>query len=126
MAHAQTAAPTDLGMFPPWWQILGAFLVVIALLIIFLRLLSRLQTGQTSRAGEILETHSVGPGRTVEVLRYRETVYSIYRHDAAGILLETRDADQYVPTARGPRADALRRLPFVDRLFGRGAGGDGA
>jgi hypothetical protein len=91
------AADPATSLLPPWWQILGAFVLVIALLILFLRILTRLQAGTARRDAGLLETHNLGAGRSVEVLQYRDGVYTIYRNDGAAVLLEKQDHATYVP-----------------------------
>ena len=103
-------------LLPPWWQILGAFLLVIALLFLFLRLLNRMQAGHAAHNSGLLENHNLGSGRRVEVVRFREGVYTIYRHDTAAVLLDKSDSESYEPPEPKHPVAGLR-IPFLEKYM---------
>jgi hypothetical protein len=63
----------------------------------------------------LLGVHGLGPGRTVERIRWRETVYTIYRQEKSLVLLES---EAYCAQEHGPAAARGRGLPgwIADRL----------
>ena len=109
---AAAAQPAD----PSWWKLLGALLLVFALLIGFLKLLGRLQRGSGGAEAALLKVHALGPRRGVEVLRCGETVYTLYRHDQSMVLLSEEPFD---PTRHEVRPPAPALAGWLDRLRGR-------
>jgi len=79
---------------PPWWQVIGGFLLVAGLLLLTMRLLSRWQTRSGGGKMSVLSVTSLGPRRTMECLRYGEEVLVVYRSEGAMILVERKPLDQ--------------------------------
>lgn len=102
----------------PWWQILGAFLLVAGLLLLTLRLLGRWQTG--GRGGEIavLSVTGLGPRRAVETVRSGDEVLVLYRSEGAMVLIERRSLAEHEALA------AERPASLAERLAERLRGGD--
>jgi len=108
-----TAAPTG---DPAWWKLIGACLLVFALLIVFLKFLGRLQRGGDGGAASLLRVHALGPRRGVEVLRCGETVYTLYRHDQSMVLLSKEPYDPQLHETADP---APTFAGWLSRLRGR-------
>ena len=107
------APHTALAAGPDWWRLLGALLVVLALLVLGLKLLQR-WLGARAAAGPagLLAAHRLGPGRTVDLVRWRDTVYVVYRTEGAALLLEREPFDPArhpVPARRGLSRRRLER-----------------
>jgi len=114
-APAATIAETGFG----WWRALGGTLAVFALLVLFLRLLSRWQTGAPRRGqAALLAVLPLGARREIEVLRLGARVHYVYRRDGALVLLgDDAIADWEVavtaspePAAPGAFARLARRI----------------
>ncbi|MCB1150693.1 hypothetical protein KDK88_04060 [bacterium] len=73
-----------------WWQILGAFLAVAALLLLTLRLLGRWQAARLPGDVRVLSVASLGPKRALETLRFGQEVLTFYRSEGSMVLLERR------------------------------------
>ncbi len=108
---AAAAQPGD----PSWWKLAGAFLLVFALLIVFLKILGRQQRGGGGAEASLLRVHSLGPRRGVEVLRCGETVYTLYRSDQAMVLL---DQEPFDPQRHDATTPAPSLAGWLDRLRG--------
>ena len=80
---------------PPWWQVIGAFLVVTGLLVITMRLLARLQGRTVGGDFQVLSVANLGPKRAVESLRYGDEVLVIYRSEGAMILVDRKSARDF-------------------------------
>lgn len=101
---------------PSWWKLVGALVLVFALLIGFLKVLGRLQRGTGGSEASLLKVHALGPRRGVEVLRCGETVYTLYRNDQSMVLLSEEPFDPARHEVR-PQTSAL--AGWLDRLRGR-------
>ncbi len=108
---AAASAPAD----PSWWKLAGAFLLVFALLIGFLKLLGRLQRGAGGDEASLLKVHSLGPRRGVEVLRCGGTVYTLYRNDQSMVLLSEEPFD---PARHEVQTPAPALAGWLGRLRG--------
>ncbi len=106
---AAAARPED----PSWWKLGGAFLLVFALLVLFLRLVGRLQRGAVAEDAALLRVQSLGPRRSLEYLRCGERVYTLYRSESSMALLEE---EPYDPARHQPGADAPSLGGWLERL----------
>ena len=95
-----------------WWKLAGALLVVFALLILFLKVLGRLQRGGASGDVSLLRVHALGPRRGVELLRCGSTVYTLYRNDQSMVLLSEEAFDP-------AKHETDKQAPGVLGLLGR-------
>jgi hypothetical protein len=110
-----SSSPANSGF--PLWQTLGATVVVVALLLLFLRLLSRLPGAGPRGAAEVLAVWPLGPKREIQVLRLREAVHFVYRQDGGLVLLETGSLADY--RAEHPVAAGRPRPGILGGLAGR-------
>jgi len=111
-----------------WWQVIGGSLAVFALLVLFLRLLARWQSGPRARQASLLAVVPLGPRREIQVVRLRDQVHYIYRHEGALLALDRQPYGDYAaapvaPEWGGQRWPALLR-GLVRRDAGPGAGAD--
>lgn len=87
-----------------WWQVIGAFLAVAALLLITLRLLGRWQASRLPGDVRVMSVASLGPKRALETLRFGEEVLVFYRSEGSLVLVDRRP---YAAEADGEDADGL-------------------
>ena len=80
-----------------WWQSLGGLVAVLALLVVFLKLLGRVNRRMSGEEAGLEKVWPLGPRREIQVLRLGDEVHYIYRHDGAMVLLK-----------RQPHAEWLR------------------
>jgi hypothetical protein len=78
-----------------WWQAIGGFVAVFALLMITLRWLGRWQGGRRHGDAALLAVMPLGPRREVQVLRLRDDVHYIYRQEGSLLLLTTESHAAY-------------------------------
>jgi len=84
-----------------WWQSLGGILAVFTLLLLCLRFLGRFHRGQKHHEASLLEVWPLGPRREIQVVRLRDTIHYIYRHEAALVLLDQENFASYRVTHPG-------------------------
>jgi len=91
-----------------FWQVAGALLTVLGLLVVALKVLNRFQRQQGSDRTRILQVRRLGPRRELEVLQVDDDVYTLYRHDGGLAVLKCEaeaayraraDADAPAPSA---------------------------
>lgn len=102
---------------PSYWQVGAALAAVLGLLVVVLRFLQRWQgAGGQGSDVKLLSVRRLGPRREVQVLRVGDRVHTIYRHDAAMVLLasegqaEQAAAQPDPPAAPAPLGRRLRAL----------------
>jgi flagellar biogenesis protein FliO len=112
-----TAAATP--AYGGWWKLIGAFLIVFGLLVVFLKVLGRMQRGGGSADVSLLRVQSLGPRRSLEFLRCGDRVFKLYRSEQSMVLLDQEPFDP----ALHAQAPAKPSLPdWLDRLRGGGRG----
>ena len=115
------AASSSLQAGPDWWRLVGALVVVLALLLLGLRLLQRwLGARAGSGPAGLLAVHRLGPSRSVDMVRWRDQVYVVYRGEGAALLLEREpfDPDRHGPAAAPGRFPLPWHRPERDRSTG--------
>lgn len=90
---ASSGATTAPGL--AWWQAVGGTLAVFALLLLFLRFLARWQRAPRQRQAALLAVVPLGPRREIEVLRLRDRVHYLYRHEGALVSLASESWTDY-------------------------------
>jgi len=78
-----------------WWQVVGALAAVLALLLLCLRLLGRLQLGPRSSDAALVAVWPLGPRREIQLLRLGDQLHYIYRHESALVLLRQQSWSEY-------------------------------
>lgn len=90
-----------------WWQSLGGLVAVLALLVLFLKLLGRINRRMGGEEAGLEKVWPLGPRREIQVLRLGDEVHYIYRHDGAMVLLRKQShADFQREHASRERDDA--------------------
>lgn len=101
---------------PSWWKLGGAFLLVFALLVLFLKFVGRLQKGGHAADASLLRVQSLGPRRSLEYLRCGDSVYTLYRSEQSMALLAQ---EAYDPARHGIGAETPSLGGWMARLRGR-------
>jgi len=78
-----------------FWQVCGALLTVLGLLVVALKFLSRFQRQPGADSTRILRVRRLGPRRELEVLQVDDQVYTLYRHDGGLAVLKCEAAATY-------------------------------
>lgn len=99
-----------------WFKLVGGLVAVFTLLLLFLKLVGRLQGARPGATAAIVAVHAVGPRRAVELLRCGDEVFTLYRHDQSVVLL---DRAPYDPARHVPPAPPLPVAGLLDRLHPR-------
>ncbi len=112
-----TAATTP--AYGGWGKLVGAFLLVFALLFVFLKVLGRMQRGGGSADVSLLRVQSLGPRRSLEFLRCGDQVFKLYRSEQSMVLLEQEPYDpvQHATPAANPALSG-----WLDKLRGGSRG----
>lgn len=92
--HLATAFAEGSGF--SWWQSLGGLLAVLALLVVFLKLLGRVNRRMGGEEAGLEKVWPLGPRREIQVLRLGDEVHFIYRHDGAMVLLKKQSHAEYL------------------------------
>ncbi len=100
---------------PGWWKLIGAFLLVFALLVVFLKFLGRLQQGGGDGDVSLLRVQSLGPRRSVEFLRCGDQVFKLYRSEQSMVML---GQEPYDPMRHDRPASSAALPSWLDRLRG--------
>jgi len=105
-----------------WWQTMGGLAIVFGLLLLFLKLLKKLNGGSGSGDTSLLTVWHLGPKREIQILRLGDMVHYIYRHDGSMVILKEESLAQFesahgsrepaLPTSQGLRDLLAGKLPF--------------
>lgn len=95
--HLATAFASGPGMGSgfSWWQSLGGLIAVLALLVVFLKLLGRINRRMAGEEASLEKVWPLGPRREIQVLRLGDEVHYIYRHDGAMVLLRRQSLAEF-------------------------------
>lgn len=83
------------GTMPSFWQVGAALLTVLALLVLALKGLGRLQRNQDGAGARLLQVRRLGPRRELEVLKVDGEVFTIYRRDSGLAVLKQESHEGY-------------------------------
>jgi hypothetical protein len=86
----------------------GAFVIVMILLLLSLKLLSKINAGQKSAAGSIVYSASAGPNRTIEHIKSSDKIHVIYKNGESMVLLETISLEDY----HKPEIVSAKKMPL--------------
>lgn len=116
------------GSMPSFWQVAGALIAVLALLVLALKFLGRLQNGTGSQDRiRLLKVRRLGPKRDLETLQLDDEVFTIYRHDGGMVVLRQEPTAAHQarepecgpsPAMAGSVADLGRKLKALAAAAG--------
>ncbi len=104
-------------------QVIGGLAIVLALLLLALRALQRWRPDRGADAAvRLLSVRRLGPRRELQELRVGDAVHTIYRHEAAMVLLQSEPWSDHVARrgAAGQPTPARRRPPLKAWLAAAG------
>ena len=123
LAQAGTQLPAEtFRMGGSWWQTVGGLAIVFGLLLLFLKLLKKLNGGGGSGDTSLLTVWHLGPKREIQILRLGDMVHYIYRHDGSMVILKEESLAEFeeahgnrepsLPTGKGLKELLAGKLSF--------------
>ncbi|MBT4291095.1 hypothetical protein HOD41_00255 [bacterium] len=89
----------------------GAFVIVMVLLLICLKILQKLNASKKSAAGTVIYSASAGPNRSIEHIQTADKVHVIYKNDGAMVVLESvAIADYKKPDVSSTGKSSIKKL----------------
>ncbi len=109
---ATVSAGAMQGAGPGWLQAVGALAAVLALLLVSLRLLSRWHRPAGRDEAALVAVWPLGPRREIQLVRLRDEVHYVYRHESGLVVLSRQPWDSYRAATTQAPADSgpLQRL----------------
>ena len=107
------------GAGPSWWQAVGALAAVLALLLISMRLLSRWHRPAGRNEAALITVWPLGPRREIQLVRLRDEVHYIYRHEGGLVVLSRQPWDSYRAATALAADDAGPLQRFLRTITGR-------
>lgn len=109
-----------------FWQVAGALLTVLGLLVVALKVLNRFQRQRGNDRTRLLQVRRLGPKRELEILQVDDQVFTLYRHDGGLVVLRCEDLAAHgarlTEEAPGPAATVIgRKLRAMAAAAGTGA-----
>jgi hypothetical protein len=101
-----------------WWQTFGGLVVVFGLLLISLKLLSKLNRRSLGAESSLLNVWHLGPKKEIQILRLGDKVHYIYRHDGAMVVLQSEPHADYERKC-GQQGQEPQPAGWRDGLSGR-------
>ncbi len=99
------------------WQTIGGLAVVFGLLLLFLKILGKLNKRGSSSDTSLLAVWNLGPKREIQVLRLGEMVHYIYRHDGSMVVLKEESHEEF-QAAHGQDGHSDQSLVPWKKLLG--------
>jgi len=94
----------------------GGMAVVFGLLMLFMKLLGKINKRGGKSDSTILTIWHLGPKREIQVLRLGDQVHYIYRHDGSMVILKEESYEQYLLNHETEAKDA-HTDPFWKKLL---------
>lgn len=79
-----------------WWQAVGGLTVVFGLLILFLKLMGKINKRGNQVDTSLVAVWHLGPKREIQVLRLGDMVHYIYRHDGSMVVLKEESHAEFL------------------------------
>ncbi len=99
------------------WQAIGGMAVVFGLLLLFLKLLGKLNRKGGTEDTSVVAVWHLGPKREIQVLRLGEMVHYIYRHEGSMVVLKEESYLEFQATKGPSTSDGQTLVPWK-KLFG--------
>ncbi len=87
------------------WQAFAGMAVVFGLLMLFLRLLGRLNKARGSVDSSLVAVWPMGPKREIQVLRLGDNVHYIYRYDGSMVVLKDEPLAEFMVNHKNENED---------------------
>ena len=78
------------------WQAIGGLAVVFGLLLLFMKLLGKLNKRGSSTDTSVVAVWHLGPKREIQVLRLGDMVHYIYRHEGSMVVLKEESYEGFL------------------------------
>ncbi len=111
LASAQPLVGGGIGF--SWWQAIGGTLAVFALLLICLKLLGRVHGQGKQAEAAVITVWPLGPKREIQIIRLRDEVHYVYRHESGLVVLERESYADFRAAHPAPAAGAGGPLPSL-------------
>lgn len=99
------------------WQAIGGMAVVFGLLLLFLKLLGKLNRRGASNDTAVVAVWPLGPKREIQVLRLGEMVHYIYRHEGSMVVLKEETHEEFLASHDQNSSNDQTLVPWK-KLFG--------
>jgi hypothetical protein len=107
------------------WQALAGMAIVFGLLMLFLKVLGRLNKNHGSVDSSMVAVWHLGPKREIQVLRLGDNVHYIYRYDGSMVLLKEEPLAEFLANYKKENEEGDRQAPWK-KLLGNKASYFGA
>ncbi len=101
------------------WQALGGMAVVFGLLLLFMKLLGKLNRRGGSADTSVVAVWHLGPKREIQVLRLGEMVHYIYRHEGSMVVLKEESHDEFLAAHKNDKPGEQSLMPWKKILGDR-------
>jgi len=99
------------------WQAIGGMAVVFGLLLLFLKLLGKINSKGGAADTSVVAVWHLGPKREIQVLRLGDMVHYIYRHEGSMVVLKEESHDQFLASHEQNAVEGQGLVPWK-KLFG--------
>jgi len=94
------------------WQAIGGMAVVFGLLLLFMKLLGKLNRRGGNADTSVVAVWHLGPKREIQVLRLGEMVHYIYRHEGSMVVLKEESHDKFLEAHKQDKPDDQALMPW--------------
>lgn len=101
------------------WQALGGMAVVFGLLLLFLKLLGKLNRKGGTADTAVVAVWPLGPKREIQVLRLGDMVHYIYRHEGSMVVLKEESHDEFMVAHKNEKNSDQNLVPWKKILGDR-------
>ena len=98
------------------WQAFAGMAVVFGLLMLFLKLLGRLNKTRGTVDSSVVAVWHLGPKREIQVLRLGDDVHYIYRYDGSMVVLKEEPLAEFQANHKKETEDGDHRAPWKKLL----------
>jgi len=101
------------------WQAIGGMAVVFGLLLLFLKLLGKLNRKGGTADTSVVAVWHLGPKREIQVLRLGEMVHYIYRHEGSMVVLKEEPYETFLASHKNDSQNDQNIVPWKKILGDR-------
>jgi len=98
------------------WQAFAGMAVVFGLLMLFLKLLGRINKTRGSVESSVEAVWHLGPKREIQVLRLGESVHYIYRHEGSMVVLKEEPLAEFQANHKKEKEEGNSQAPWKKLL----------
>lgn len=101
------------------WQAIGGLAVVFGLLLLFMKLLGKLNKRGGNTDTSVVAVWHLGPKREIQVLRLGNMVHYIYRHEGSMVVLKEESHEEFLAEHGRETNGDQNLVPWKKILGGR-------